>query len=726
MLGGNRFLDFADQVIARHRGLGFAFEPAAMLHLENQEQMPSEQTVPRQNITNNLYHIQNIKEENYLFKQNLSFLTQVLENKMYQNLYPAVEKQIEQVIREELPEAEQKIIQTVSKEMYRLVQQGGLREFETIREKVLSEQTLTEKTHLKEQERLFRKIENIFNSSVYQNAVINHIEDNYETTNKQLQLIEQNIQNQSIQFNVQTLKNIQNSKLLQSIQQQNQNTYNQNIQKQNQSILSQNIQQQSQSILNQNHQSVTHTQMNYGNPQIYQAEIVHPEVIEHLETETLQQERIEHLKETETNATVLERTIKAIEKQNELLTVVKNQGVGNLGNAINQTTIVQPNHIQSVESKTIFMQPGQPVQTPELHRHFEKELHYLTEIEKQTDSQSQTEVILQNEVQKQLELQKQTIFDAKTVQQNQMTQNQVNHNVSVRSDQIHLEYPTEETAQYQQEIFQMIHSEVQRVPEVPKSVTAKTISEQILSKFETSMVIPTEKISSTEKTKTIHQLSHAILEYAEEKSTPEQLQNQMVQILGQYQNENTQLPVKEIKEVLENTKNKVFNVETLRNLKNTSIISNTATTFLHEIQNQESVQIREGIKRVISEPKFLQAMETAPMMYRSEDAAVPEESAKTKQLEQQVNEVVRTIRNVEEKTIIQKQQIIEQQKQVVHEVLKNNPSVWADGEGAGYIRKEVQQSLEAQMNQNVNQIANKVYRQLESKLKSERGRRGLI
>ena len=339
----------------------------------------------------------------------------------------------------------------------------------------------------------------------------------------------------------------------------------------------------------------------------------------------------------------------------------------------------------------------------------------------------QTEIQKQTELQKHIEVQKPTVFDVKTVQQSLIEkQNQVNHNVSVRSDQIHLEYPTEETTQFQQEILQMIHSEVERVPEVPKSVTAKTISEQILSKFETSMVIPTEKFSSTEKTRTIHQLSHAILEYAEEKSTPEQLQNQMVQILEQYQTENTQLPVKEIKEVFENTKTKVFNVETLRNLKNTSMISNTAATFFHDIQNQENVQIREGIKRVISEPKFLQAMETAPMMYRSEDTPVQEESAKTKQLEQQVNEVVRTIRNVEEKTIIQKQQIIEQQKQVVHEVLKNNPSVWADGEGAGYIRKEVQQSLEAQMNQNVNQIANKVYRQLESKLKSERGRRGLI
>lgn len=710
MLGGNRFLDFADQVIARHRGLGFAFEPAAMLHLETQEQMPSEYAVPRQNITNNLYHIQNIKEENYLFKQNLSFLTQVLENKMYQNLYPAVEKQIEQVIREELPEAEHKIIQTVSKEMYRLVQQGGLNEFETIREKVLSEQTLTEKTHLKEQEKLFRKIENIFNSSVYQHAVINHLEDTHETNIKELQMIEQNFQNQQIQFNVQTLKKIQNAKQLQTIQ--NQNIQNQNVWRNNQNI-----------------QTLAHAQINQGAPQIYQAEIVHPEVIEHMETDVLQKETAIHLKETETTVTVLERTIKAIEKQKELLTVVKNQSMGNLGNVLNQTNIIHSPQMQSVQ--TISSQQNQQVNVPELHRNFERELQYLTEVEKQTELYSEVEKKLQTEVQKQLEVQQkntdlhtQMVFDAKTIQQNLTEKN--NQMVSVRSDQIHLEYPTEEVTELQQDIIEMIHSEVQRVPEVPKSVTAKTISEQILSKFETSSVIPIEKFSFTEKTRTINQLSHAILEYAEEKSTPEQLQNQMVQILEQYQAEGTQLPVKEIKEVLETTKPQVFNVETLRKLKNTTVLFATGENFIHEIQNHENVHVREGIRPVISEPKFLQQMDTAPMMYRSEEAPVQEESTKTKQLEQQVNEVVKTIKNVEEKTIIQKQQIIEQQKQVVHEVLKNNPGVWADGEGAGYIRKEVQQSLEAQMNQNVNQIANKVYRQLESKLKSERGRRGLI
>jgi hypothetical protein len=71
MQGGNRFLDFANEIMARHRGLGFGFEPAAMLYLEDTEKYPEEQAVARQNLTTNLYHIQNVREENYLFKQNL-------------------------------------------------------------------------------------------------------------------------------------------------------------------------------------------------------------------------------------------------------------------------------------------------------------------------------------------------------------------------------------------------------------------------------------------------------------------------------------------------------------------------------------------------------------------------------------------------------------------------------------------------------------------------------
>ena len=96
------------------------------------------------------------------------------------------------------------------------------------------------------------------------------------------------------------------------------------------------------------------------------------------------------------------------------------------------------------------------------------------------------------------------------------------------------------------------------------------------------------------------------------------------------------------------------------------------------------------------------------------------------QLEKQVNEVVKTIKNIEQKTIVQKEHLVEQQRKVVREVLKENADVWTEGKGAGYIRNEVQQSVEEQINHSVNQIANRVYRRLEDKLKSERGRRGLI
>ena len=202
MQGGNRFLDFAEQVIARHRGLGFGFEPAAMLYLEDQEQSPLEQAAPHQSFTTNLYHIQNIKEENYLFKQNLSFLTQILENKIYQNLYPSVEKQIEKVIREEMPQAETKIIHSVSEQLYRLVKQGGVEQFELVREKVLSEYKETEKITLKEQEKLFRKIENIWNSSIYQQTVQN----SYTTIDNSRMNLENNYLNiQDSTKNIQTI-----------------------------------------------------------------------------------------------------------------------------------------------------------------------------------------------------------------------------------------------------------------------------------------------------------------------------------------------------------------------------------------------------------------------------------------------------------------------------------------------------------------------------------------
>ena len=184
MQTANRFLDFAQQILKKHQGFGvdYAYEPAAMLHLEDEMQEASEQTPISQNVITNLYHIQNVKEENYLFKQNLTFLTQVLENKMYQNLYPSVEKQIQKVIREELPQSEEKIISSVSEQLVRLVQKGGLKQFEVLKEKLLLAQQETTNINFKEQEVLFRKIENIWNSSIYHNYVQNQQSNVFDQT----------------------------------------------------------------------------------------------------------------------------------------------------------------------------------------------------------------------------------------------------------------------------------------------------------------------------------------------------------------------------------------------------------------------------------------------------------------------------------------------------------------------------------------------------------------
>ena len=647
MQGGNRFLDFANEIMARHRGLGFGFEPAAMLYLEDQERIPEEQTAAHQNITTNLYHIQNIKEENYLFKQNLSFLTQILENKMYQNLYPTVEKQIEKVIREEMPQAEAKIINSVSQQLIKLVQKGGVEQFEFVREKVLSEYKKTEKITLKEQETLFRKIENIWNSSIYQQAV----QKNIHTTINQSRMDFQN-----------------NSMIIQN------NQLNMN---------------QSNDISVQKNQQIQHIQ---------QTEIVHPEIqhSETLESKIINSETFNHQdtvkenhyiqnRETKQTESVLEHTLKVVETQNEILSKIQNQKLGNLG----------------MFYKTLVEFPLEHVQEP-------------------------------------LEFRKQMIEKS-----NNITQKQSEHSVSIRQDHIHLEYPSEETTQVNQEMIQMLHSEIQRIPEVPEIVRAITeknteraektsevisahdirlrltektrlISEQILSRMDNIINVSvsdsrllTNTISNTvSKTIALNKLSHAIMEYAESKTTSEQLQTNMMRILENYQTEMISLPGTDSIQMVYNNQAEVVTIEKLKNNMNRRLI--------------------QSIYKQGSTPALIQTMEPAAIVYRLEDATAPEQQEKTKQLEKQVNEVVKTIKNVEQKTIVQKEQLLEEQRKVVREVLKENPAIWTEGKGAGYIRNEVQQSVEEQINQSVNHIANRVYRRLEDKLKSERGRRGLI
>lgn len=641
MQGGNRFLDFADEIMARHRGLGWGFEPAAMLYLEDQEQRPEEQGALQQNFTTNLYHIQNITEENYLIKQNLSFLTQILENKVYQKLYPSVEKQIEKVIREEMPEAETKIINSVSQQLYRLVQQGGIEQFELVRERVLSETKETEKITLKEQEKLFRKIENIWNSSVYPQAVKNN--------------------NTTIDQSRVDLKN---------------------------------------NYITNQHRSVTSVQQN----QFTQTEIVYPEVAINQQIESLRENNDVHESKSEYTDSVLERTLKVVETQNQILTNIQNQKSGNLGQSYLRTAEVPLEYVQEQSAQS----------ADEI-----RQIIHQSNVEQYTEIQKQSNVEQYSEILKQIE--------RKNITAN-VNLNQMNQHVSVRQESIHLEYPSEETTQFQKEIIQMLHSEIERIPEVPKAVKAamenqsevttvqdsrtqivektKSFSEKILSRMESIGLVPVTQTTSVTKTVAFNKLSHAILEYAEFKTTSEELQTNMMSILEDYQTETISVPGTDSTRMIYDNNAELVTIENLK----------------HRVNHHLIQSVRDKGNAI----ELVQSMEPAAIVYRSEESAAPEQQEKTRQLEQQVNEVVKTIKNVEQKTVVQKEQLMEEQRKVVREVLKENPTIWTEGKGAGYIRTEVQQSVEEQINQSVNQIANRVYRRLEDKLKSERGRRGLI
>ena len=173
----SRFLDFADSIIKKHSGFGYDYESAPMVYLEEEDPEPEGIREQKQYVTN-LFQVTNLKEENYLYRQNLTFLTQILENRIYNPLYPGLEKQREKAVREEMPEARERVIRDFSREIRTLMKEGGTRQLEILKERLLPAQE-EENSEQKEQTILFRKLENIYNSSIYATTVQQYYADRY-------------------------------------------------------------------------------------------------------------------------------------------------------------------------------------------------------------------------------------------------------------------------------------------------------------------------------------------------------------------------------------------------------------------------------------------------------------------------------------------------------------------------------------------------------------------
>ncbi|MDO4261620.1 MAG: hypothetical protein Q4C82_06040 [Eubacteriales bacterium] len=193
------FLDFSNGIIAKYGGASRLFDAAPMVFpAERDGQEPG--TFAGDTYVTNFYKIRHLTEENHLYRQNLTFLTQLMEKRFYQNLYPTVERQVEGAVRAELPALEERTVRELTTRLETLVREVGVRELSVLRERMegdaartgpdsekarTSGTSETEKSEAQPEERLrrmfedaaglspasrvilLRKIENIYNSTLH-------------------------------------------------------------------------------------------------------------------------------------------------------------------------------------------------------------------------------------------------------------------------------------------------------------------------------------------------------------------------------------------------------------------------------------------------------------------------------------------------------------------------------------------------------------------------------
>lgn len=148
----NQFQDFSNRMIAKHKGFGQMFDSAPMVFPEREPAGETGGTTIENHYIKNLYQIQNLTEENHLYRQNLQFVTNILEKKLEQRVVPSVEKLVEKTIQEELPDVEHQVIREMTDRLHTLVKEGGVEQLTVLREQLLRETKMQQEYRSRETE----------------------------------------------------------------------------------------------------------------------------------------------------------------------------------------------------------------------------------------------------------------------------------------------------------------------------------------------------------------------------------------------------------------------------------------------------------------------------------------------------------------------------------------------------------------------------------------------
>ena len=692
----NRFEQFSQNIIAMHTGSAGAFDPARMMFPPEEKEASSQEM---QNLyMTNVYRIQNLTEENYLYRQNFQFLTQMFEKQIHKKLYPQVERQVEKTIRQELPKAEDRVIREMTKELHTLVKESGVEQLRVL-----------EKEAKEEQKVLLRKIENIYNSSVYVNVQA------------------KNIQNDNISIN----GRVENGQKTGSAK--DRNTW---LRTQITSVLEQKDQQ---TVRNLTEEILQKVKTKDASVAIQQTERVYLEQVleEYTEGKTDRQQTVRQAAE------IIERFARRGQTERRLSEWITAD-----------PSISQPKKVQQSEKA----RSTQLLQWMELAAHsLQPSQHPTSPAAKAMENYTKEEVIRQKADMAPME--HLTAPEERVAQPSQAVINQAVQSQSPQPQGGRSQDMSQPQIWTTQTLMSLQHqtSSISSTSPAAKAMESHPVEEEAIRQRADAAAM--EHLTAPEER--VAQPSKKVVNQAVQSQSP-QSQVGRLQDMSQPQVWTTQTLLSlqhnspsfspeakamESHSAEEATQHRT-EMASMEHLTMPPAMSPSPTQVMPQVttpkpamiqthmfpQMQQPPEVPQAASMRRSSPRLQQrtmhhpqsyVMEAAPIIYAEEpkQAADPGEH---QVIRKQIREITEHIEEVKKTVAIERQVLTEQQKESVRQVIRSTPSLLTEGEIAVLMKQKVETEISRKMDESMQQMTNRVYRRIEEKLKTERERRGRI
>ena len=693
----NRFEQFSQNIIAMHIGSTGAFDPARMMFPPEEKEASSQEM---QNLyMTNVYRIQNLTEENYLYRQNFQFLTQMFEKQIHKKLYPQVERQVEKTIRQELPKAEDRVIREMTKELHTLVKESGVEQLRVL-----------EKEAKEEQKVLLRKIENIYNSSVYVNVQA------------------KNIQNDNISIN----GRVENGQKTGSAK--DRNTW---LRTQITSVLEQKDQQ---TVKNLTEEILQKVKAKDASVAIRQTERVYLEQVleEYTEGKTDRQQTVRQAAE------IIERFARRGQTERRLSEWITAD-----------PSISQPRKVQQSE-KT---RSTQLLQWMEMAAHsLQPSQHPTSPAAKAMESHPVEEEAIRQRTDATL-MEHLSAPEERVAQPSQAVINQAVQSQSPQPQAGRSQDMSQPQVWTTQTLMSLQHqtSSISSTSPAAKAMESHPVEEEALRQRADAAAMehlpaPEERVAQPSK-KVVNQAVQSQSPQSQVGRLQDMSQPQVwttQTLLSLQHNSPSSSPEAKAMEShsAEEATQQRTEMASMEHLTMPPAMSPPPTQVMPQVttpkqemiqahmfpQMQQPPEVPQAASMRRSSPRLQQrtmhhpqsyVMEAAPIIYAEEpkQAADPGEH---QVIRKQIREITEHIEEVKKTVAIERQVLTEQQKESVRQVIRSTPSLLTEGEIAVLMKQKVETEISRKMDESMQQMTNRVYRRIEEKLKTERERRGRI